>query len=141
MTRKWVVQKPLDKKKILSLSREWEVSPLMVQLLHNRRIIEKDEAKEFLYPSLKNLLAEKIGSKAMVVETKDAIKDGLFGLGDVGKEFFERVGNLLILPYRNETVWFEHYKNRRVTLHGHHGGLNEEEMLVPLAITQLDKLK
>ena len=89
----------------------------------------------------KNLLAEKIGSKAMVVETKDAIKDGLFGLGDVGKEFFERVGNLLILPYRNETVWFEHYKNRRVTLHGHHGGLNEEEMLVPLAITQLDKLK
>lgn len=89
----------------------------------------------------KDLLTQKIGSKARIVETKEAIQEGLFGLGDVGTEFFDRVGNLLILPYRNETVWFEHFKNRRVTLHGHHGGLNEEEMLVPLAITKLDKLK
>jgi hypothetical protein len=89
----------------------------------------------------KNQLNQRIGSKAKIVETKEAITDGLFGLGDVGKEFFERAGNLLILPYRNETIWFEHFKNRRLTLHGHHGGLNEEEMLVPLAITRLNALK
>jgi len=89
----------------------------------------------------KKLLNERIGSKAKIVETKEAIKDGLFGLGEVGREFCDRVGNLLILPYRNETVWYEHFENRKVNLLGHHGGLNQEEMLVPLAITQLNNLK
>jgi hypothetical protein len=89
----------------------------------------------------KNLLNQRIGSKARIVETKEAIKDGLFGLGDVEKVFFENVGNLLILPYQNNTVWFEHFQNRKVTVHGHHGGLNEEEMLVPFAITKLNDLR
>jgi len=90
---------------------------------------------------IQDLLNKKIGSKAEIVETKDAIKDGLFGLGDVRSEFCDRVGNLLILPYRNETVWFEHVENRKVNLLGHHGGLNEKEMLVPLTITKLNNLK
>lgn len=89
----------------------------------------------------KELLAQKIGDKAKIVETKEAIKNGLFGLGGVSREFSDRVGNLLILPYRNETVWFEHFKGRRLSLLGHHGGLNEEEMLVPLAVTKLNNLK
>lgn len=89
----------------------------------------------------KDLLNQKIGSKAKVIETKDAIKDGIFGFGEVGKEFLERAGNLLILPYRNETVWFEHFKNRKINLLGHHGGLNEGEMLVPFTITKLNNLK
>jgi predicted AlkP superfamily pyrophosphatase or phosphodiesterase len=89
----------------------------------------------------RELLAQKIGGKAKVVETDEAIKDGLFGLGEVGSEFFDRAGNLLILPYGNETVWFEHIKGRRFNLFGHHGGLTEDEMLVPLAITKLNNLK
>ena len=97
--------------------------------------------KEDKLTETKDLLAQKIGGKAKIVETKEAIKNGLFGLGDVGGEFFDRAGNLMILPYRNETVWFEHFKDRRLNLLGHHGGLNEEEMLVPLAITRLSNLK
>jgi predicted AlkP superfamily pyrophosphatase or phosphodiesterase len=87
------------------------------------------------------LLVQKIGGKAKIVETEEAIKAGLFGLGEVGSEFFDRVGNLLILPYGNETVWFEHVKGIRFSLLGHHGGLTEKEMLVPLAITKLSNLK
>ncbi len=86
-------------------------------------------------------LSQKIGDKAHIVETRVAIEKGLFGLGEVSTEFFDRVGNLLILPNRNETVWFEHFKGRKFTLLGHHGGLNEDEMIVPLAITQLSNLK
>jgi len=97
--------------------------------------------KEDKLTATKDLLVQKIGGKAKIVETKEAIKNGLFGLGDVGSEFFDRAGNLMILPYRNETVWFEHFKDRRFNLLGHHGGLNEEEMLVPLAITRLSNLK
>jgi predicted AlkP superfamily pyrophosphatase or phosphodiesterase len=113
-----------------------------------RRILPTGSARDvFLHvkedklAETKELLTQKIGGKAKIVETKKAIKNGLFGLGDVGSEFFERAGNLIILPYRNETVWFEHFKGRRLNLLGHHGGLSEEEMLVPLAITRLSKLK
>ena len=87
------------------------------------------------------LLNQKIGTKARIFETKEAINNGLFGLGDATEEFLERVGNCLILPYGKETIWYEHFKDRRLNLFGHHGGLNEEEMLVPLAITKLSNLK
>jgi predicted AlkP superfamily pyrophosphatase or phosphodiesterase len=97
--------------------------------------------KEDKLDETKNLLEQKIADKAKIVEAKEAIKSGLFGLGEVDSRFVDRAGNLLIIPYRNETVWFEHFKGRRLHPLGHHGGLNEEEMLVPLAITKLDKLK
>lgn len=87
------------------------------------------------------MLMKKIGNKAKIVETKQAINDGLFGSGDAGKQFVDRAGNLLILPYGNETVWFEHYKDIKYNPIGQHGGLNSQEMIVPLAVTRLDKLK
>jgi predicted AlkP superfamily pyrophosphatase or phosphodiesterase len=87
------------------------------------------------------LLSQKIGTKAKILEAKHAIEKGLFGSGKVGAEFLERVGNLLILPHKNETIWFEHVKGRTLTLLGHHGGLSEDEMLLPLAITPLNILK
>ena len=97
--------------------------------------------KEEKLTETRELLVEKIGAKAKIVETKEAINDGLFGLGDIGNQFLDRVGNLLILPYRNETVWFEHFKDIKYNPVGQHGGLNEKEMLVPLAISRLNNLK
>ncbi|MCW4016554.1 MAG: alkaline phosphatase family protein [Candidatus Bathyarchaeota archaeon] len=87
------------------------------------------------------LLEQKVGHKAKIVETKDALADGLFGHGKISRQFVDRAGNLLILPYRNETVWFDHFPSIRYNPVGQHGGLNEEEMLVPLAITNLNNLK
>jgi hypothetical protein len=65
---------------------------------------------------------------------------GLFGKGKPKKEFYERVGNLLILPYKNHTIWYEHIKGKKFDLLGHHGGLSEDEMLVPFAIAKLSNL-
>jgi hypothetical protein len=87
------------------------------------------------------LLTKKVGGKAKIVETKDAVNKGLFGRGEITSQFIDRAGNLLILPYRNETVWFEHFTDIKYNPIGQHGGLNEEEMLVPLAITKLINLK
>jgi hypothetical protein len=97
--------------------------------------------KEEKLHETKELLQQKIGSKAKVIETEATMKAGLFGQGKVSKEFLERAGNLLILPYRNETVWFEHFLGRKFSILGQHGGLNEEEMLVPLATATLSNLK
>jgi hypothetical protein len=89
----------------------------------------------------KEALFEKIGRKAQVLETKEAIKLGLFGLGEASQEFMQRTGNLLVLPYGKETLWFEHRSGRRINLLGQHGGLNEDEMLVPLAAVKLSDMK
>ncbi len=86
-------------------------------------------------------LAEKVGDKAKIIETKDALKKGLFGHGEIIREFIDRAGNLLILPYGNETVFFEHFPDMPYNPVGQHGGLNEEEMIVPLAVTKLYDLK
>lgn len=89
----------------------------------------------------KEALSQKLGTKAQIMETKEAIKNGLFGLGDASEEFVDRTGNLLILPYGKETVWFEGPRGRKIEFLGQHGGLNKEEMLVPFAIAKLSNLK
>lgn len=97
--------------------------------------------KEEKITQTKELLEEKIGGKAQVIETREVAKNGFFGVGAASDEFFERAGNLMILPYANETIWFENSEGRRVNFLGQHGGLSEEEMLVPFAATNLNALK
>lgn len=82
-------------------------------------------------------LQNKIGNKAKILKTREAIKMGLFGLGKPSKEFLARVGNLLILPYKNNTVWYQYPKVAYPNFLGHHGGLSEDEMLIPFAILNL----
>jgi hypothetical protein len=89
----------------------------------------------------KQWLQQKIGEKAQIIETKEAAEKGLFGLGVASEGFFERTGNLMILPYGNETVWFENPEGRRLSYIGQHGGLSKEEMLVPFATAKLSDLK
>jgi hypothetical protein len=89
----------------------------------------------------KEWLSQRIGNKAQIIETKEAAEKGLFGLGVANKEVFERTGNLMILPYGNETVWFENSENRKISFLCQHGGLNEQEMVVPFAMARLSSLK
>jgi predicted AlkP superfamily pyrophosphatase or phosphodiesterase len=97
--------------------------------------------KEDKIHETKDLLVRKIGDKAQIIETKEVAKNGFFGVGATSEEFFERAGNLMILPYANKTIWFENSEGRRVNFLGQHGGLSKEEMLVPFAVTNLDALK
>lgn len=97
--------------------------------------IKSDKIDETL-----DYLSKKLGSNARVIKTSDAIKDGLFGIGNPTKEFRERVGDLLILPNKNNTVWYEHVKGKKVKFLGHHGGLTRDEMLIPFAVAKLSSL-
>ena len=97
--------------------------------------------KEEKLAETKDWLMQKIGDKAQIIETKEAAEKGLFGLGIPNNEVIERTGNLLILPYGNETVWFENSEDNKISFLGQHGGLHEEEMLVPFSITTLNNLK
>ncbi|MCL2869014.1 MAG: alkaline phosphatase family protein [Candidatus Bathyarchaeota archaeon] len=89
----------------------------------------------------KQWLHKKIGDKAQIIETQEATEKGLFGINKISEGFFERTGNLLILPYDNETIWFKDPKESEINYLGQHGGLSRQEMLVPFAVANLRNLK
>jgi len=78
-----------------------------------------EEAQSFLAPRLEG--------KADVVKVKSLIENGYFG-EEVSSRFRERVGNLVILPYRNESVWWYERGKFEQRFYGHHGGLTPQEM-------------
>ena len=82
-----------------------------------------DEARFFL--------AERLNGKADVVKTNDLIQDGYFG-PTVSPRFLDRVGNLVILPYRHESVWWYEKDKFEQRYYGHHGGLTPQEMEIAL---------
>jgi predicted AlkP superfamily pyrophosphatase or phosphodiesterase len=78
-----------------------------------------DEAQTFL--------AKRLEGKADVVKTESLIADGYFG-ADISLRFRERVANLVILPYRYESVWWYEKDKYEQKHYGHHGGLTPQEM-------------
>ncbi len=85
------------------------------------------------------LKIESIGAKVLLA--KDAIKQGYFGLNKPSKKFLERAGDIVILPEKNKTFWYEHVKGEEFDLKGMHGGLTEKEIIIPFAVTNLYDLK
>jgi hypothetical protein len=75
--------------------------------------------------------------KAEVYRTQDLLAQHFFGLEEPSPTFLNRLGNVVILPYKNETVWW--YEEGTFVMHfrGHHGGLVPEEMEIPLMVLPL----
>lgn len=88
-----------------------------------------DEALSYLQGQLSGI--------AEVYRTEDLLKQHFFGLQEPSPTLLSRLGNLVILPYKMETVWW--YEEGKFSMHfyGHHGGLMPEEMEIPLMILPL----
>ena len=88
-----------------------------------------DEAIAFLQKHLEN--------KAEVYQTQQLVEQHFFGSAQPSNEFMSRVGNVVILPYQDETVWW--YEGGKFEMHfrGHHGGLTPQEMEIPLLFLPL----
>jgi hypothetical protein len=71
-------------------------------------------------------LCEHLEGRAEVYRVPELIDRGFFGAPSPA--FLGRVGDLVILPYQHESVWW--YERDRFDQHyyGHHGGLTKEEM-------------
>jgi len=72
-------------------------------------------------------LAKRLEGKADVVKTESLIADGYFG-AEISLRLRERVANLVILPYRYESVWWYEKDKYEQKHYGHHGGLTPQEM-------------
>lgn len=88
-----------------------------------------------------SLLKEKLKEKALVFKMEEFIKKGVFGKGKPHPEIYSRLGNLLILPEGNNTIWYRFLPEHRLEFNGLHGGLSEEEMLIPFTCAKLSQLK
>lgn len=78
-----------------------------------------DEAQEFL--------STRMEGKADVIRVNSLVENGYFG-PEISSRFHERVGNLVILPYRYESVWWYEKNRFEQRFYGHHGGLTPQEM-------------
>lgn len=96
--------------------------------------------KENDVDGVQSRLLEILQDRAAVLKTKDAVNMGLFGRATPSKRFIERAGDLLLLPHRKDTIWFHHERKMRFEFLGMHGGLTEDELLIPLAVSKLSNL-
>jgi predicted AlkP superfamily pyrophosphatase or phosphodiesterase len=87
-----------------------------------------DEAQAFL--------SRRLEGKADVVKTELLISEGYFG-PEISPRFRERVGNLVVLPYRYESVWWYEKDRFEQGFYGHHGGLTPQEMETILYILEV----
>jgi predicted AlkP superfamily pyrophosphatase or phosphodiesterase len=83
--------------------------------------------KENLLDEAQSFLAPRFEGKADVVKTDFLMDNGYFG-PEISSRLRERVGNLVILPYRNESVWWYEKGKFEQRFYGHHGGLTPQEM-------------
>ena len=97
--------------------------------------------KEDLLDETERYLEKKLAGVATVLRTDEAIDQGLFGINKPTRKFRRRVGNLMVLPHGANTVWYRYRKGDSLDLRGHHGGLTEDEMTIPLAAARLSDLQ
>jgi len=74
------------------------------------------------------LLQECLGNLAHVYTTKDLAEDGFFGRHPPSQRFWDRVGDLVILPRPGESVWWHEKGRFEMKFHAMHGGLTPQEM-------------
>jgi predicted AlkP superfamily pyrophosphatase or phosphodiesterase len=85
-------------------------------------------------------LKEELKDIAWVFKIDEAVAQGLFGLNHPVPRFWKRAGNVLILPFPHQQVWFAPGGKREYHQRGMHGGLSQEEMIVPFAVAKLSDL-
>ena len=69
------------------------------------------------------------------VRSEDAIAWGWFGNRDIHPKLRDRTGDVILLMHENYTIKDVLLGEERDELIGYHGGMDEEEMLVPLLIS------
>lgn len=75
---------------------------------------------------------------AAVAKTADLVARGYFGPEPMSPQFLARLGNLVILPYLHQSVWWYEPGKFVMDKLGHHGGLTPEEAHIPLLTVELE---
>jgi predicted AlkP superfamily pyrophosphatase or phosphodiesterase len=93
--------------------------------------------KPELLDEAQKLLTQTLKDSALVVRTQELIERGFFGPLPASPNFLDSVGNLVVLPFKGETVFWYEREKFEMKFFGHHGGLTREEMEIPLLVCEL----
>lgn len=77
------------------------------------------------------VIGERVRGIAEVRRVDDMLREGWFGSGAPSERFLQRVGNLVVLPYAGEAVWWYERGRFEQNYWGMHGGLSAQEMEIP----------
>lgn len=94
--------------------------------------VEEDRLLE-----LKEVLQLQIGDKGEVWETKDLMRAGIFSGLPATDHFIQRVGDLVVLPYKGEAIWWYEKGRFQQNFYGAHGGMTPQEMEIPFIFLPL----
>jgi len=83
-------------------------------------------------------LSARLEGRAEVRSVAELAEAGYFG-AQVSTLFRSRAGDLVVLPYRNESVWWYEKDRFEVRYFGNHGGLTRVEMEIPLITLDISK--
>jgi len=86
---------------------------------------------------LKLLLESKLEGKADVVTKSELLNSGILGSKMPDEKYLSRIGDVTVLPYSGNTVWYKYYEDDIIKDRGMHGGLSREEMIIPFSTINL----
>jgi len=86
--------------------------------------------------AFEDYVRNELGEQATLFDSRSLIDQGWFGLGEAHPRLAARVGDYVLVMRDRATIkdWMEGEKRYRLL--GVHGGVTEEEMLVPLIVVQ-----
>lgn len=85
--------------------------------------------------AVRDYFAARLADRFFVLDARAALDAGLFGSGILALETEHRIGDLIVLPRDDSYLWDRRDEPKML---GRHGGLAEDEMLVPLMAARLD---
>jgi predicted AlkP superfamily pyrophosphatase or phosphodiesterase len=75
------------------------------------------------------LLRRELADLALVMPMDEVLSEGLFGPLPACPELRRRLGDILILPYLGNFIWWREPGIMQNDFYGHHGGLSREELI------------
>ncbi|ERJ10900.1 alkaline phosphatase family protein [Haloplasma contractile] len=91
--------------------------------------------KEGKVNDVKEVLSKQLHGKAEVFTIPELLDEGIFGSNEPSPDFLRRVGDLVILSYKDEAVWWYEEEKFSVNILGQHGGLTKEEIEIPFVVS------
>lgn len=90
-------------------------------------------AKQGRSEALKKYLIKNFHQKLAVLDSSEALEKGLWGRGEIKDEVKYRIGDVVALPKKEHILYYPYAYLTGKKIHdgGRHGGLSDEEMLVP----------
>ncbi len=92
--------------------------------------------KDGMLEEAQAFLTSRLEGKALVLRVTGMIEAGFFG-PITSPIFRQRAGDLVILPFRGESVWWYEKDRFYQKYYGHHGGLTPDEMEIPLLMWEI----